>query len=154
MLTDDRITKLNEGIRLFFDDLIEDETTRYSVELCILTFGQDVKMELDFANLERQVETFKKIMPLKVQSIHALTPMGKAVADAIDILNRRKSEYSKSGVDYYQPWLVLMTDGQPTDSIVEAAAKVTDLVNKKKLSVFPIGIGSGANLSILNQPLN
>ncbi len=41
--------------------------------------------------------------------------MGAGVEQALNILEKRKAEYSSKGVDYYQPWMVLMTDGYPTD---------------------------------------
>ena len=79
------------------------------------------------------------------------TPMGEAINLAIDLLEKRKNEYKEKGVDYYQPWLVLMTDGEPTDNdnIPEAVSKVVNLVNNKKLTVFPIGIGRDANMTTL-----
>ena len=75
-----------------------------------------------------------------------LTPMGGAVVLAINFLDARKREYKNAGVDYFQPWLVLMSDGTPTDDISMAEAKVTELVSRKQLTVFPIGIGTGANM--------
>ena len=77
--------------------------------------------------------------------------MGEAVCEALDILEKRKQEYQNTGVDYYQPWLVLMTDGMPTDDINEAVNRVVSMVNQKKLSVFPIGIGHDADMDILSQ---
>ncbi len=42
-----------------------------------------------------------------------------------------------------------MTDGAPTDDISSAASRIRELVSAKKLTVFPIGIGEGANLNTL-----
>jgi uncharacterized protein YegL len=130
---------------------LEDEVTRYSVELSIITFGRVVNKVLDFANVERQVPDFQKNMPIVVNSPMDGTPMGEAVEMAIKILNERKSEYKTAGVEYYQPWLVLMTDGQPTDSISNATILTTSMVEAGKLSLFPIAIGAGANLVELSK---
>ena len=151
MLTDNRIGELNKGIDLFFNSILEDEVTRYSVELSIITFGRVVNKVLDFANVERQVPDFQKNMPIVVNSPMDGTPMGEAVELAIRILNERKSEYKTAGVEYYQPWLVLMTDGQPTDSISNATILTTSMVEAGKLSLFPIAIGAGANLVELSK---
>ena len=151
MLTDNRIGELNKGIDLFFNSILEDEVTRYSVELSIITFGRVVTKVLDFANVERQVPDFQKNMPIVVNSPMDGTPMGEAVEMAIKILNERKSEYKTAGVEYYQPWLVLMTDGQPTDSISNATILTSSMVEAGKLSLFPIAIGAGANLVELNK---
>ena len=151
MLTDNRIGELNEGIRLFFHSVLEDEVTRYSVELSIISFGRIVTKVLDFANIERQVEDFLISMPLTVKNVTDGTPMGEAVELAIKLLNERKVEYGSTGVEYYQPWLVLMTDGQPTDNISNAATLTSSLVEAGKLSLFPIAIGAGANLIELSR---
>lgn len=151
MLTDNRIGELNNGIDLFFNSILEDEVTRYSVELSIITFGRVVTKVLDFANIERQVPDFQKSMPIEVNSPMDGTPMGEAVELSIKILNERKNEYKNAGIEYYQPWLVLMTDGQPTDNISNAAILTSSMVESGKLSFFPIAIGAGANLVELSR---
>ena len=77
--------------------------------------------------------------------------MGEAVEMALDLLDKRKNEYKNNGVDYYQPWLVLMSDGGPTDSITNAVSKTINLENNKKLTVFPIAIGSGSHSATLSS---
>ena len=65
--------------------------------------------------------------------------MGEAINLALDMLESRKSEYSDSGVDYYQPWLVVMTDGQPNGNIREletAIMRTTNLIVEKNLQYF------------------
>ena len=69
---------------------------------------------------------------------------------ALDLLNQRKEEYKNAGVDYFQPWLVVLTDGQPTDEThKDVAPEIAELVNARKLSVFPIGGGGLDDLSQL-----
>jgi uncharacterized protein YegL len=69
---------------------------------------------------------------------------------ALDILEDRKNVYKEAGIDYFQPWLVLMTDGQPTsDEHLRAAPRTCDLERAGKLVVFPIGIGQGADMDVL-----
>lgn len=151
MLIDNRIGELNEGVKLFFQSVLEDEVTRYSVEISIITFGRVVTKVLDFANIERQVNDFQSNMPLTVKNPTDGTPMGEAVELAVKILLERKAEYIDAGVEYYQPWLVLMTDGQPTDSISKATGLTSKMVEEERLSLFPIAIGAGANLVELGQ---
>jgi uncharacterized protein YegL len=134
------IKELEQGVEMFFNAIRDDEVARYSAEISIITFGGVAKTALDFFSIERQ----------EVPSFYANggTPMGEAVSLALDMLEHRKSEYKTAGVDYYQPWLVLMTDGEPTDDISRAASRVMDMVESKRLSIFPIAIGS-ANLDNL-----
>lgn len=134
------IKELEQGVEMFFNAIRDDEVARYSAEISIITFGGVAKTALDFFSIERQ----------EVPSFYANggTPMGEAVNLALDMLEHRKNEYKTAGVDYYQPWLVLMTDGEPTDDISRAASRVMDMVESKRLSIFPIAIGS-ANLDNL-----
>lgn len=137
------IQELQEGVNIFFRELLNDEVARYSAEVAIVTFGGTVEMPVDFAAIDRQ-----SIPTLKA---NGWTPMGAAVEKALDLLNMRKEEYKRAGVDYYQPWLVLMTDGAPTDDISRASAIVTNLVRDKKLAVFAIGVGNDADMNELGK---
>ena len=137
------INELMEGVALFYESVYNDEIARYSAEISIVTFGNGgVQRVADFGPVER--------IPKTRLVAGGNTPMGEAVCDALDILEKRKREYQNTGVDYYQPWLVLMTDGMPTDDVNEAVKRVVSMVNQKKLSVFPIGIGDGADMGILS----
>lgn len=143
----DAIDELNEGVKLFYDAIKEDETALYAAEVSIITFGGEVKCIEDFANVERQTN---------IPELYANggTPMGEAVNLALDLLEKRKTEYKDKGVDYYQPWLVLMTDGQPNGSNIElkeAIRNTNELVNNRKLTVFPIAIGDYADIDVLKS---
>jgi len=78
-------------------------------------------------------------------------PRGEAVNLALEILEKRKGEYRSKGVDYYQPWLILMTDGMPDSmaALETPIAKTCELINSKKLTIFPIGIGENADMNVL-----
>lgn len=145
------IEELQNGVRMFFDAIREDDVAQYAAEISIVTFGGVARKTLDFFAINRQ----------EVPQLYAdgATPMGEALNLALDLLEARKTEYRNAGVDYYQPWMVLMTDGAPTDSIDGAARRIEELVKTKKLTVFPIAIGDAANtldlarLSPLRPPL-
>lgn len=141
------IKELNDGVKLFYEAIKEDETALYSAEICVVTFGGTAKQISDFSSL-----TLEPNPP--VFSASGGTPMGEAVNIALSALETRKSEYIDKGVDYYQPWLVLMTDGEPNGKVGEldnAIEKTRKLVNDKKLTVFPIGIGKEADMSVLEK---
>lgn len=141
------IDELNEGVKLFFNNLREDEVARYAAEVAVVGFSDLVETFLDFGSLLR-VDPPKIELEMKVGG----TSIGKAVSEAIRLLDRRKKEYKEAGVDYFQPWIVLMTDGQPTDdSHIGVAEDVTKRVLRKKLTVFPIGIGDGADMGVLSM---
>lgn len=142
-MTGTPIKELQEGVNIFFQELLGDEVAKYSAEVAIVTFGGQVEMPVDFAAVTSQT----------VPSLKAggMTPMGEAVEKALELLDTRKDEYKRAGVDYYQPWLVLMTDGSPTDSIARASQLVDQLSKDKKLAVFAIGVGNDADMNELGK---
>lgn len=135
------IRELNDGVRLFFDAIRADDVAQYAAEISIVSFGDTVTKKLDFMSVDRQE------VPMLYAS--GATPMGEGVTHALDLLEARKGDYKRAGVDYYQPWMVVMTDGAPTDDISVAVARIRSLVAEKNLTVFPIAIGEGANLDTL-----
>lgn len=144
-MTGNPINELNRGVATFMKSLLDHEIARYSADVCTVTFGGDVKCVNDFASLEYQI----------VPQFQAWgnTPMTEAIALSLDKLEARKRRYQESGVDYYQPWLVVMTDGYPDDesTVANVARRTAELQKNKKLSIFPIGIGNAADMNILAQ---
>jgi uncharacterized protein YegL len=136
-----KIRELNAAVESFFQSIRNDEMASISAEIAIVTFGGNVRQVLDFAGIERQ--------HIPRLSASGGTPMGEAVNMSLDMLEQAKRVYSQMGIDYYQPWLVLMTDGESTDNINSAAARCSQLIANRKLTIFPIAIGSDANLSNL-----
>jgi uncharacterized protein YegL len=162
-----RIDKLNEGMKMFQESVCSDEVLKLSAEICIITFGNkgfsDENNEGPNAGI-KNITDFGYIENHKIPDFEAggYTPMGEAVQKAINMLQARKKEYKKNGVEYYQPWLVLMTDGQPYDfkaceccnqkyrfhSIDDAVNESTKLINDGGLVLLPIGIGNDEELNM------
>lgn len=144
-MRNDPIKELNEGVASFYSAIYNDEIARYSAEVSIVTFGP-AKIEAEFQTLDQNNRP-------PILSADGLTPMGDAVKLSLDSLEKRKEEYRRNGVDYYQPWLVLMTDGRPegdTPGVLDAQiARVQKMVEERKLTVFPIGIGPHADMATL-----
>jgi len=136
------IREMNEGIKLFKDELMADSLTVKRAEPAIITFGNSVDMVHDFAT----AESFSP--PALVAS--GLTPMGHAVDLALDKLAARKEACRENGIAYYRPWIFLITDGGPTDSWQSAAMRAIAEQNKKACSLFAVGV-DGANLDILKE---
>jgi uncharacterized protein YegL len=142
-MSGDPIIELQKGVEYFFDAIKSDEIARFSVELSIVTFGTRANLILDFANINRQ--------SIPLLSIEGSTNMAAGVNLSLDILEERKKEYSSKGVDYYQPWLVLMTDGYPNCYPKTAMNRTQDLAKNKKLTLFSVAIGDDADIQVLKD---
>jgi len=140
------IKDLNDGVHSFFDAILSDEVAMYSAEVCIITFGGNgPKVISDFKTADQQDLSFSL-------SANGDTYLGEAVNMALDKLEKRKEEYRNKGVDYFQPWLVIITDGEPNGSPAELEKAITrtqNMVNNRKLTLFPLGVGPEADMSTL-----
>ena len=153
-----RLETLQKGIQLFYDAIYEDESARYAAEISIVTFDDEARVLTDFSRVE-----YNDVRePVPVLMTKDRTALGAGVNCALDRLEQRKQEYKDKGVDYYQPWLVIMTDGENNGSAQEldrARRRIHDLVKDNKLSVYPFiigtdeGIGTLASLSPKQKPM-
>lgn len=135
------IDELNKGVKLFIDAIKNDDIAKYAAEVAIVTFGGDVEVYSDFQNIENF--SFRDL------DADGGTPMEEAVMQALDLLETRKKEYVDAGVDYYQPWMVIMSDGQPDYPPNQSSSITYDMASKRKLSCFQLGIGDGADMQTL-----
>jgi len=135
--------ELNKGVRLFINTVKKDPIASFAVELCMVVFSDEAKVVADFRELSHF--EFKGLT-----ASGGKTNLGAGVNLALDLLEQRKSDLKDAGVDYYQPWMVLMTAGVPTtDTHHQAAERTRRLLAEKKLVVFSIGIGDEADMDVL-----
>lgn len=142
-----RCEELRKGVERFYNSIKEDEVAVNSAEVCIVTFGGKAKCISDFTTVSTMTE-------LPAFEVRGETPLGEAVNMALDSLEARKQSYRDNGIDYFQPWLVIMTDGYPNGDPLEfekACKRIKNLVETKKLTIFPIGIGQSASMEDLNK---
>ena len=137
------INELNNGVKLFIDALKSDEIACYSADVTIITFGGSADKIIDFGPINDII--------VPTLSASGDTPMGEAVEKGLQNLERRKNEYKDEMVEYFQPWMVLMTDGQPTDNYISSAERISSLIQDKKMTIFPIAIGNSANMEVLKE---
>lgn len=137
------IEELNAGIQTFLDEVRRDDLARWSVELAVYTAGGTCECIQDFVSIEC-------IAGVARLDAGGSTPLGGATRMALDDLEARKRVYRSAGVPYYQPWLVIISDGGPTDAWEDAARRAAALSAQRKLVSLPIGV-AGADRLTLSQ---
>lgn len=135
------IQQLNEGIRTFKQELMSDPLATKRVEVAVVTFGPVI--------IDNDFHTVPFFQP-QLLTANGDTPMGAAIAAGIDLVTKRKQEYKSHGVAYYKPWIILITDGAPTDSWAAAARMVKEGEDRKAFAFFAIGV-EGADFATLKQ---
>ncbi|NES84993.1 MAG: VWA domain-containing protein [Moorea sp. SIO2B7] len=136
------IQALNRGLAMFKEDVLRDTQASLSVEVAILKFGGKVELTQDFVTIE-------EFTPPVIEA-SGRTPMGEAIEQALDLLETRKETYKENGIQYYRPWVFLITDGAPTDNWQNAAQRLRDAEANRRLLFFAVGV-EGANFKILGQ---
>jgi uncharacterized protein YegL len=135
------IGELNEGLKVFRDELSKDDLASKRVEVAIVTFGP-VKVELDFISAQQ--------FTAPMLSVAGDTPMGEAIETGLNMLRSRKDAYKASGISYYRPWVFMITDGGPTDSWQRAAQLIREGEQARAFSFYAVGV-EGANFDVLRQ---
>lgn len=138
------IEELNRGLRSFYEEISSDVTTSQRLEISIISFSNVVTTLQEPALIEN--------IRMPILSAGGSTALVDAVNQAIDKVEARKKWYKETNQNYYRPWIILMTDGEPdVNQDVDALARRihNDTLNKR-YSFLPIGV-EGANMAILNK---
>lgn len=138
----EKILALNEGIKTLKDTLIEDPIAARRVEIAVITFNSDVQILQNFVTVDQ--------FDPPTLTAQGQTAMGKGIMEAIQQVERRKDDYKRHGIQYYRPWIFMITDGEPTDSVEAAAKAIREHEENKSLVFFAVGV-EGANMDKLAQ---
>lgn len=127
---------LNQGLQTFRADLIKDSLAARRVEVAIVTFNNDIRIEQDFVTAD-QFEP-------PILTAQGQTFMGSAIHKALDMIQARKAEYRANGIAYYRPWVFMITDGSPQgegeDVVGKAAQRIRDEEVQKHVAFFAVGV--------------
>ncbi|MDR1348071.1 MAG: VWA domain-containing protein [Prevotellaceae bacterium] len=138
------ITELNRGLQDFYNEISADDSTSQKLEVSLITFSHIVTTVQE----PSLVEGFT--MP--ALKANGSTVMVDAVNEAIQKVQARKDWYKSTGQNYYRPWIILMTDGEPdpNQDVDGLASRIKADTAGKKYAFLPIGV-EGANMSVLNK---
>ena len=136
MTQDGAIDELNRFLQELHTFFRENDYVAGITDISIISFGADAKIELGFRSAEEyEVPTL---------SANGPTSMNQALLLAFSEIQARKDTYKQNGVKWYRPWLFVLTDGMPTDTVYEneAVQKITEAIENRKIKYVPVGIGS------------
>jgi len=144
------IKQLNMGLQNFVASIKANDDTRNSTDIAIITFGSKVDIVMPFGKISKE-----KGLP-EIKASTTLTPIGEGILTALELLNARKEGYKEMGIKYFQPWLVVITDGAPQGpnsmQNMELAIKAcNELESDDKLVIFNIGVGNGVDFDLLKR---
>lgn len=138
--------ELNTGVTRYLEEVRKDELALSSAETALVTFGDTAQRIADF-------DTADRLRPPALEA-DGITDMGAGLTLALDLLEQRKKAYQSAGVDYYQPILVVMSDGAPNGDprvLKAAVARIQEQLDRRKLTVVAVGLGPDADLEMLSR---
>lgn len=170
------LVELNEGLRAFAQALRVDHLASLRVEVAVVTFGGRVRAidvrgeasadtdmvpfnprglairpkvkEVPF-NARQAFVTVDQFQP-PVLDADGGTPMGEAIQRSLALLRERKEIYKQNGLDYFRPWIFVITDGKPTDKWEAVADQVRQEEARKGVLFYGVGVG-GADMKVLSR---
>jgi uncharacterized protein YegL len=132
--------KVHDGIETFYKAVLDDDMAADSCESSIITFSDTAKVYDGFAPVDA------KERPDFSDLVGGNTNVTPAIRMALDLLEKQKQIYKDNKIPYNQPWLVLFTDGLPTDDVSAIKRELIQMQNDGKLSVYVMALSDDPEL--------
>ena len=138
------IDELNKALVQIKEDILNDTMLSNRLELGIVAFDDD-------ARVERPIDLISPDTDLPILNIGGVTNLVAGMNKAIELVTDRKNFYKSNGEQYYRPFIVLFTDGAPTNTpeeIEELDQNIQKLSDEKRFIFLPFGV-DGADMQLL-----
>ncbi len=138
------IEELNKALVQLKEDILCDPTLTQRLEVGIVCFD-------DEARQERGIDLVTVGTEMPVLNIGGQTNLVAGIRLAIDLVEERKAFYKSNNEQYYRPFIVLFTDGAPTNTpeeIDQLDNDIQQMSDAKKFVFIPFGV-EGADLQLL-----
>jgi len=126
------IDELNKGLNRFKTDVCKDQQTKDILDVAIVEFNNNYRVVQEFVPVEY------------MDSVNLVatggTTMSPAIRKALEMVNDRSRFYRRSGTEPYKPWVMLISDGAPTDDITAVAQEIKTMEGAGKVSFRSLGV--------------
>jgi len=126
------IYQLNNAINDFKQELLNDPKTADIFDIAIVAFNDSIEIAQNFAPIEQMLT-----VQLNASGGTIMTP---AIETAIDLVNERYRFYLSTGTQPYKPWIIMISDGRPQDSIDKIAGVIHENEEKGKFNFWTLGV--------------
>jgi uncharacterized protein YegL len=138
------IQELNSGL-LSFQEAVQRDTVALSrIEISIITFSTTVRVI--------QTPAAADEIEMPTLATEGSTKLVDGVREALRLAEARKEWYKAKGLDYYRPYIILITDGEPdpNQDVVGLAREIREKVDSKGCVFWAFGT-QNARMDILTQ---
>jgi uncharacterized protein YegL len=143
-----RIEELNAGIQALREAIRADDSAYSRVSLSVVTVGgprSEAALLMDWTDAA-DFEAFK-------MRSGGATPLGAGMRLALNLVEQAKVDLKAAGISYTRPWIIVISDGEPTDDRQlwsQAVLETVKAEQDRKAEVFVIGV-QGADLVTLGK---
>lgn len=128
------IAALERGFASFTNYLNNEALASKRVEVAVVAFGTR-------ATVLVAMQEARTLQPARFTA-SGRTNMAAGIHLALDILEDRKATYKAAGLQYYRPWILLLTDGQADSAgFDEAVARLNATESARGVTIFAVGAG-------------
>ena len=128
------INELNRGLRDFQAEIMQDYIASQRLEVSVVTFGSEITLMQEPALVNN----------CRMPTLHAegSTRLVDGVRQAMRMVEERKNWYKNTGQNYYRPFIVLITDGEPDgdQDMKSLSTEVRSAVESKKFTFWSLGV--------------
>jgi uncharacterized protein YegL len=149
-----KIQDMNTALERFIETVRNHRTAKDAIDWEFISFQSDAAGK---AILTEHIGDFQHAAePVDLPDLRAGggTPLAEVIDLALRKLDAKKKELKQQGQPYFQPWLVVFTDGMPTsqpDAMKDVLNRLRTLVDDRDLTVIAVGIGVDAKKELLEQ---
>ncbi len=149
------LAQIEKGINNLYKKVIDNDMIRDCAEIAVVSYSDNVSVVQDYTCTSKYA---KKINIPVNHTLSGSGDVGNGVIQALDLLENRKRLYKSHGVDYYRPWLIIISDGKPASkeskkNVAVARKRTTTLEKQNKLTILTIYINSNESTDVTNDVL-
>jgi uncharacterized protein YegL len=143
-MTGSPIDELNRALVKLKEDILCDPILSQRLEVGIVCFDDD-------ARVERPIDLISVDTNMPSLVVGGITNVVAGMNKAMEIVEERKQFYRSNGEQFYRPFIVLFTDGAPTNTPEEIETldqQIQQMADNKKFVFIPFGV-EGADMQLL-----
>ncbi len=138
-----RIAALNERLQELKRDIGRNRLASRRTEVAIITFDDDARVAQSFVT----VDGFRP----PTLTAQGSTDLNGGIEKALDLLEKRTATYRKEGIQYFLPWVFLITDNEIQEGLESATRRILDMQARKRIVFYAAGVGDDADTERLSR---
>ena len=107
--TNPPIRHLNDGLNRFKKEVAENKQTKDILDVAVVEFNTNHRIIQEFLPVSH-------MNPVELTATGG-TVLSPAIREALNLVNERSRFYRDLGTPPYKPWVILISDGAPSDDI-------------------------------------